>query len=94
MKTPAPGAPDLHWGQGGQYVIDPDTGLRARLGTPAAAPGTYASDLAMPDTTSSAPQAETPPPAATADAVVVPTDLVIDAATQRADTNQPKKGTK
>lgn len=94
MKTPAPGAPDLHWGQGGQYVIDLATGLRVRLGTPAAAPGTYASSLAMPETTSSAPQAETTPPAATADALVVQTDLVIDAATQRADTNQPKKGTK
>ena len=91
---PSPGAPDPHWGQGGQYVIDPATGQRTRLGPPSAAAGTYASGLAKADTASSAPQAETTTPAAAADAVVVPTDLVINAATQRADASQQKKGTK
>lgn len=93
-KTPTPGAPDPHWGQGGQYVIDPANGLRARLGPPAAASGAYVSSPAKPDAASNAPEAEATTPAAAVDSVVIPTNLVIDAALQRVDTSQPKKGTK
>lgn len=44
--TAGPSAQDKnqcpHWGQGGQYVADPVTGQRTRLGALPAAPGTYA----------------------------------------------------
>jgi hypothetical protein len=40
MKSDAQGAVDLtacpHWGQGGQYVLDPVTGQRTRVDVPEA----------------------------------------------------------
>lgn len=42
MSTTSIADQPAHWGQGGQFRIDPITGVRERIGPVPAAPGAYA----------------------------------------------------
>jgi hypothetical protein len=60
-----------HWGQGGQYIADPVTGERTRLGALPAAPGAYAkAEAPAPGTATIAADAAAVAPGATAPADV------------------------